>query len=1045
MSRNILNEKRIVKGGDAINITDVNSLLPTINVKISKQTASTSIADTDLFVLEDASGNIKKITGANMKSEIEGTTATLPLLLTGNDLSIKGLNGFTANKFLKVNSAGDSIEYADNPDTNFWERAIGYIKPVNQSDKLQLFSSISNDSTANSTFLDILSFKNTTSSSALATFKYQINDTSSNTTSNAKFKMVHYDSDTNTTTDIYSVDTSSILTFSKRLTLTNGLKQGSYDYTMPSATDTLVGRITTDTLQNKTLKLPKILDTSDNHSYIFSVSELVANRTITLPLLTGNDTFVFKDHTETLSNKTLKLPKIFDTSDNHSYIFGVSELVANRTINLPLLTGNDTFVFKDHTETLSNKTLKLPKILDTSDNHSYIFSVSELTADRTINLPLLTGNDTFVFKSHTETLSNKTFDDLTLFKEGIEIKQTATSGGIGNDSAFIKMWDEDNDKFILLCAPEAVVGNFDIILPTITTTTTLLGDSTTQNVSNKTFTDRTRFSDSLEVRYADATNVSGFVRFYERADNGTHYTDLHTGGSTHTLSANRNVYIPDATGTIALQETLPTALWTDSSNVYSPSNSSITSIDLPQGTKIRDAGDTNDFIQFNDNVFKIDYYTIDIRDTCNIRNASNTTNTVLSIQNGYFIFIANEVLYKQTCKLSNSSDAVNDYIQFNDNVLYVNYANMDFKVNTALRNANQPSTDYLIFKDNYLYSNYASIQFKQGSKLSNDSDPTNDYLQFNDDELYINYNNIALKQGGSFKNASNSLSGWFFDSAGVTYATPVKIDSPYTFPFPTRYPLEVYGYLTSPDTTGTALYYADVSGNRAIAINGAVNMSIYSEFGLYVHTGTEIWVASDERVKKDIQPYTNGLDLLRKLEVVSYKYIDGKGKEPKHTEIGFIAQKVKEIYPNAVSINQEYIPNVYKKIECIFSDFENKFKMKSIDLPNVDNIDYKFYCWNEGDYTETLQMIIGNSDNTFTFDKKWDNVFCIGNKVNDFNILDKQSLFTINFSATKELDNIVKQQQIKIEEQQKEIEILKDFMNELITSKSFADFKKKIS
>ena len=50
--RNILNERRIIKGGDAINITDVNSLLPTINVDISKQSATTSFADTDLFVLE---------------------------------------------------------------------------------------------------------------------------------------------------------------------------------------------------------------------------------------------------------------------------------------------------------------------------------------------------------------------------------------------------------------------------------------------------------------------------------------------------------------------------------------------------------------------------------------------------------------------------------------------------------------------------------------------------------------------------------------------------------------------------------------------------------------------------------------------------------------------------------------------------------------------------------------------------------------------------------------------------------------------------------
>ena len=55
-------------------------------------------------------------------------------------------------------------------------------------------------------------------------------------------------------------------------------------------------------------------------------------------------------------------------------------------------------------------TVILPKTLeiqDTSADHQYVLAVSELTADRTITLPLLTGNDTFVFNAHTATLSNK--------------------------------------------------------------------------------------------------------------------------------------------------------------------------------------------------------------------------------------------------------------------------------------------------------------------------------------------------------------------------------------------------------------------------------------------------------------------------------------------------------------------------------------------------------------------------------------------------------------------------------------------------------------
>lgn len=61
-----------------------------------------------------------------------------------------------------------------------------------------------------------------------------------------------------------------------------------------------------------TVTLPKtteIQDTSANHQYVLAVSELSADRTVTLPLLTGNDTFVFADFVQTLTGKTLQLPE----------------------------------------------------------------------------------------------------------------------------------------------------------------------------------------------------------------------------------------------------------------------------------------------------------------------------------------------------------------------------------------------------------------------------------------------------------------------------------------------------------------------------------------------------------------------------------------------------------------------------------------------------------------------------------------------------------------------------------------------------------------
>ena len=73
-----------------------------------------------------------------------------------------------------------------------------------------------------------------------------------------------------------------------------------------------------------TLTLPKINDSNSSHKYEFAVSDLTDNRTITLPLLTGNDEFVFKDHTQTLTNKTLTSPVVTGGTIDNTPIGGTT-------------------------------------------------------------------------------------------------------------------------------------------------------------------------------------------------------------------------------------------------------------------------------------------------------------------------------------------------------------------------------------------------------------------------------------------------------------------------------------------------------------------------------------------------------------------------------------------------------------------------------------------------------------------------------------------------------------------------------------------------
>lgn len=190
-------------------------------------------------------------------------------------------------------------------------------------------------------------------------------------------------------------------------------------------------------------------------------------------------------------------------------------------------------------------------------------------------------------------------------------------------------------------------------------------------------------------------------------------------------------------------------------------------------------------------------------------------------------------------------------------------------------------------------------------------------------------------------------------------------------------------------------------------------------------------VFSDQRIKENIRDVPDDLSLkkLRDINCYYYEYKD-KVKMGNDSTIGFIAQQVKEHMPMAVSTNKEIIPNELRILTNYkwVAQEDNKYKLIIYDLSNnVGNTLYRFYLSNNITEDNAIHKDVYSLENEpkkFIFDNKWDNIFLYGKQVDDFNILDKQKIFALNFSATQEIDR--KQQTDEIE-----INILKNRVKSL--------------
>ncbi len=163
-------------------------------------------------------------------------------------------------------------------------------------------------------------------------------------------------------------------------------------------------------------------------------------------------------------------------------------------------------------------------------------------------------------------------------------------------------------------------------------------------------------------------------------------------------------------------------------------------------------------------------------------------------------------------------------------------------------------------------------------------------------------------------------------------------------------------------------------GGADFNYTGSYTAFITAAFNIAIYVGGLIINASDMRIKKDINDIDDdgALQKILKIQPKTYKYKDFLTRGDS-VIYGFIAQQIKEVIPEAVSIITETIPNIYKQ-----GTYNNKIITLDIDVSNELSINDKIKVMDDKDNPKMVNVININS-NTIEIDGEIDSsdVFCI--------------------------------------------------------------------
>ena len=231
------------------------------------------------------------------------------------------------------------------------------------------------------------------------------------------------------------------------------------------------------------------------------------------------------------------------------------------------------------------------------------------------------------------------------------------------------------------------------------------------------------------------------------------------------------------------------------------------------------------------------------------------------------------------------------------------------------------------------------------------------------------------------------------------------------------YPLDIIGQTTSST-------YTNPSAGKYFSRNVAItNMGSVNTFNCSIHTTGSIWIDSlsgnsldnsfvsgnsDKRIKENIKEINGkeALEKIRQLRPVYYDYIDRF--ENGLPNIGYIAQEVIEVVPQAVDATQKkFVPSVFTfgKWKDNLIKFDKPHGLKGegkiqVVLQKHDKQDYLLEEKEEWDYKVVNGKVLSVSKESDTETK----IFVYGEYVNDFHVLGEKFINIIAISALKEID-----------------------------------------